>query len=142
MDSRGDDGGRRALQVTLGVLSVIPFLSGLTGMLVGTANLPKDNSRLEPSADSEYRFLNAIWFATAPLIWSAIPHVERRAGLTRSLSAAVFTGGVARLISWRTTGRPHPQFVAATALELVGIPAVVIWQSRIAQLSSQQNQGR
>jgi hypothetical protein len=140
MNSCGGDGRRRALQVTLGILSVIPFLSGLTGMLVGPAILPKDNSRVEPSADSEYRFINAIWFATAPLIWSAIPHIEQRTGLARSLGAAVFTGGVARLISWRTTGRPHPQFVAATVLELVGIPAVVIWQSRVAQLSGQRNQ--
>jgi hypothetical protein len=34
------DGGRRGLQTTLGVLSVIPFLSGLAGILAGPKILP------------------------------------------------------------------------------------------------------
>lgn len=135
------DGGRRGLQTTLGVLSVIPFLSGLAGMLAGPKTLPGDSSPFGASADSEYRFINAFWFATAPVIWSAIPHIEQRAGLMRRLTAVVFAGGLARLISWRTTGRPHSTFIAATALELVGIPAVMVWQSRIARLAIQTDHG-
>jgi hypothetical protein len=128
------DGGRRGLQATLGLLSVIPFLSGLAGMLVGPKTLP-GNSQLDSSADSEYRFVNAFWFATAPIIWSAIPCIEQRTGLVRRLAAVVFAGGVARLISWRTTGRPHSAFIVAIALELVGFPAVMVWQSRVARLA-------
>ena len=48
------DGGRRGLQVTLGILSAIPFLSGLAGMLVGPKTLPGDTSQLGATADSEY----------------------------------------------------------------------------------------
>lgn len=129
------NGGRRALQVTLGVLSVIPFLSGLVGMLVGPRALPGVTEALDATADSEYRFLSAFWFTTAPVIWSAIPHIEERTSLVRRLTAVVFAGGLARLVSWRVTGRPSPVFIAAIVLELVGIPAVMAWQSRIARVA-------
>lgn len=129
------DGGRQRLQVTLGLLSVIPFLSGLAGMLVGPKALPGTTGRLKPTADSEYRFLSAFWLATAPVIWSAIPHIEQRTNLVRRLTAVVFAGGLARLVSWRTTGRPHAVFIAAIVLELVGIPAVMAWQSRVARFA-------
>ncbi|MGJ6123615.1 DUF4345 domain-containing protein [Mycolicibacterium sp. Y3] len=132
-----DGYGRRGLQVTLAVLSVIPALSGLAGILAGPKTLPGDKSQLDATADSEYRFVNAFWLATAPVIWSAIPHIEKRTGLVRRLTAVVFIGGLARLVSWRTTGRPHHVFVAATALELVGVPAIMVWQLRIARLATE-----
>lgn len=130
------DGGRRGLQVTLAVLSAVPFLSGLAGMLFGPKPLPGTTTEFNATADSEYRFINAFWFATAPVIWSAIPRIEHRTKLTRSLTAIVFLGGLARLVGWRTAGRPHPVFIAAIALELVGIPAVMGWQSRVARLAT------
>lgn len=56
---KAGDGGRRQLQVTLGVLAGIPFESGLAGMLIGPAVLPGDNSRIGASLGSEYRYANA-----------------------------------------------------------------------------------
>ncbi len=133
--STRSDGGRRQLQVTLAGLAGIPFASGLSGMLLGPATLPGGKSEVTPSLDSEYRFINTFWFAAAPLIWSALPHVERESTVLRITAGTAFIGGLARLGSWRATGRPHPIFLAATALELVGMPVLLGWQKRVADLA-------
>lgn len=66
------------------------------------------------------------------MIWAAVPRVERETTVLRAVSGTVFLGGVARVLAWREEGRPHPLFVGATALELVGMPVLAAWQHRVA----------
>ena len=129
------DGGHRQLQIVAATLAAIPFLTGLAGMIAGPSTLPGDNSRLEPSADSEYRFASTFWFAAAPVIWSTVPHIDKQGPRLRAVCGVVFLGGLARLVSWRRTGRPHPLFVGAIALELIGMPLLVAWQAKVDRRS-------
>jgi len=130
-------GGRRALQVTLGTLAAVPFASGMAGMVIGPTALPADRSRVQASLDSEYRFTNAFWFATAPLIWAHLPRIEQKSPVLQAALGTVFLGGLARALSWRRTGRPHPVFVTAIGLELVLVPALAVWQHRITKVSQE-----
>lgn len=126
------DGGRRGLQITLGTLAAIPFTSGLTGMLQGPAALPGTNPPVSPTVEGQYRYTHAIYLAVAPVLWSAVPRVERQGTLLRAVAGTLFLGGAARVLAWRTAGRPHPVSVAAAALELIGTPVLVAWQQRVA----------
>ena len=129
------DGGRRALQIVLGTLSVIPFASGAAGVLVGPRALPGVDAPVPRAVDSEYRYTHAVYLTAAPVLWRALPRIEREAAAVQAVSAAIFLGGVARLVSWRASGRPHPVLVGATALELAGTPVLVAWQRRVARLA-------
>jgi hypothetical protein len=115
-------------------------IGGLAGAVGGASALPGNRDRLDASTDSEFRFLSAAWFAIAPLIWSILPDAERRPAQLRIVGGGIVLGGVARLRGWRRAGRPHPVMVAGAALELVGIPALLAWHTRVVRLVERGDQ--
>lgn len=124
---------RRALQISLGVIAAIPFASGLNAIIGGPTSLPGQSSKVSATLDSEYRFVNVIWFAVAPLIWASLPRVEERTAVVQGLGGAAFAGGLARLLSLRATGRPHPMMMAALGIELGVVPALMVWHAAVAR---------
>lgn len=128
---------RRALRITLGVVAAIPFASGLGAIIGGPASLPGQPGEVSATLDSEYRFVNVIWFGVAPLVWASLPRVEERTAVLQAVGGAAFAGGLARLLSLRAKGRPHPMMLAALGVELGVVPALMVWQAAVARAARQ-----
>lgn len=125
--------GRRPLQVFLSIVAAVPLASGLYGMVGGAAAWPFSQPHVTATLDSEFRFTNAFWFAAGLVIYRIIPRIERDTALIRTVLGVVFLGGLARLPALVINGRPHPAFLGALALELIGVPVILLWQSRLAR---------
>jgi hypothetical protein len=120
---------RRALQIALAVMSLIPFYYGIRHTITGAAlYLPAD--QVTASIDSQFRFQSAYYMSLALIVWWLIPQIERQTFLFRIITATVFAGGLARLYSYYTIGVPTASMVGGMVLELT-IPLVVIWQAMI-----------
>lgn len=120
----------RAVTAVVALLGVLPVLSGGRGMLQGPVGAP-GGAATTPSVDSEYRFVNVFWFAAGVGLWWSVFAPRERAITTRAVLGLASIGGLPRILSWRSAGRPHPVFQAATVLELVGLPIVIVWHRTV-----------
>ncbi|MQA97197.1 MAG: DUF4345 domain-containing protein [Streptosporangiales bacterium] len=127
--------GRRALQVVLAALALVPMLTGLMAVVFGAAGWPYNDTAASAALDSEFRFLNALWFCLGLAACFLIPRVERETVLLRVILGAIFLGGLARLLSAAALGWPGPIHLGALGIELIGAPALIYWQSRVAAAS-------
>ncbi len=124
---------KRALQVTLAVLSLLPLTFGTLGLFLGVGMyLPAEAAT--PKLDSQFRFMSGWDVGLAFVAWWFIPNIERHGGLFKLVCLAVFLGGLGRLAAWFFTGAPGAAFVAVAAVELL-VPALIPWQAHVARAS-------
>jgi hypothetical protein len=117
------------------VLATVAVASGLFGMLAGPTALPGAGP-VDATVDSEYRFSNAFWFTAGVVVWWAVPRVHLATTVLRLTLGAAFLGGMARLLAAAASGWPHPVFLGTLGVELVLVPLVLLWQSKIAEAAS------
>jgi len=123
---------RRTLQITSGLLGVIPVVTGALTMMgladpiYATAGLPA-NALL----DSNLRFLGGLWLMLGLAMFWLVPRIEHETVLFRALWLMIFTGGVGRLLSMAFVGSPPWPFIGFTLLEIVGAPLCIAWQGRL-----------
>lgn len=130
---------KKALQIVLAILGLIPILTGGLDLILGAHSLNFVGSLLPISAlndivlDSQIRFLAAIWFGMGIALYWVIPAIERQTTLFRLLIGGVFLGGIGRAASALLVGIPPIEFIAAIVLELIGMPLLLLWQSSVAK---------
>lgn len=123
---------RRTLQAVIGVLALIPTLTGGAGILLGP-----DFLRIDPpwpaDLDSHFRFLSGVFLAVGLGFYSCIARIEEESARFRLLCAIVVAGGVARLWSLALVGAPSAGHLLGLVLELVAVPMLAVWQARLAR---------
>jgi hypothetical protein len=121
---------RRALQVVVATLSVIPIATGLAGAAFGVRVFDPASS-IGQDADSLGRYLSGLLLAVGLGFWSTVPRIEAQGARFRLLAVLVFTGGLARLVGLLVGELPSKAMLGGLALELFVTPALALWRERI-----------
>jgi hypothetical protein len=122
---------RKSLQITLLILSLIPLVFGLSGVILGTGRFLAP-AAIVPQLDNQFRYLSGLYLLVSFLIWWMVPNIEKHGTLIRIITLALFLGGLARAISWAIVGQPPVFQMDAMILEL-SAPLFAIWQHKVAQ---------
>lgn len=126
-------GERNLLQATVTVACLVPILTGLDGVLRGAAMFRL--AAIPPDLDSHFRYLSGIFLMLGLAFASTVPAIERRGSRFRLLGAMVIMGGLARALSWATVGPPGVGHRLGLAMELIVVPLLMLWQTRVARRS-------
>jgi len=122
---------RRLLRWTIAATAALPTLTAAQQILQGANGTADGPTVVSPTVDGELRYANTFKLAVGPIIWSHLDDVETSPVVTAALGT-IIVGGGARLLSWHQRGRPHAIAVVATGLEVLVLPAVLLWRKQIA----------
>jgi hypothetical protein len=122
---------RRALQIVLFVLSLVPIVGSVATIVLG-ADRFTGAAAVPAEVDHALRYLSGVYLGVGLILWYAIPRVEREGALLAVLAGCVFLGGVARLVSVLDVGASSPLQYGLIALELA-VPLLIPWQRRVAR---------
>src|SRR5919106_3581304 len=132
---------KRPLQVVTAALGLIPVVTGAVAMLgvddplYTSIGLPRSSL-----LDSNLRFFAGVWLGLGIALLWVVPSIERQGTVFRVVWGAVFLGGVGRLLSLASLGARPASFIGFTILEIVGAPAFVYWQHRLARSSARRGE--
>jgi hypothetical protein len=123
---------KRALQIVVGIASIVPIAAGAAGMLLGPSFIG-DRATDTPNLDSHSRYLSGLLLGIGVAYACAVPGIERQSGRFLLLGAVVVLGGFGRLLAMLTIGVPSPIMFCALAMELLATPTITLWQLRVAR---------
>src|SRR5262245_12263724 len=133
-DANTRTGGRRALQVVLALLSLVPLPGILVGVSSGAAAL-LEGAPGTTGLDSQLRYLSAVYSLVPLMRWWLIPRVEREGRLFVFVALSIALGGLSRLLSRSIVGAPPLPMAIGTGLEIIAPLALIPWQRHVAALA-------
>lgn len=122
---------RRLLQAATALASIVPLSMGAVSVVRSAAVLRGMAPPFPTDLDSHYRYLSGILLGIGLVFLASIPRIERSGTIFRTLGFIILVGGLARLLSYFDAGTPGFGHQFGLVMELVVVPAIVLWQARI-----------
>jgi hypothetical protein len=122
-----------ALVIVVRIFCLLPFVTGLADLVLGPQVFGPLGLTFpaaivsDPALNSQIGFWGAIWFGMALLLWKCTTDLVENQGWFYLLCGILFLSGVGRAIAAIRFGLPPAPLSAAMALELIGIPPVILW---------------
>ena len=132
--SRGFRIERLALQLAVLVASIVPLAAGAAGVIDGPRMIHGTGVGT-PDLESHFRYLSGLLLGIGLAFIATVPTIERQSRLFATLSGIVVVGGLARLSSAILHGAPGTPHQLALIMELGVVPALLLWQRRIARMA-------
>jgi hypothetical protein len=135
---------RRIFQFLILILAIICFVPGgasAFGGLNGSAALGggetifNSESILRGFADNQYRFGFGVFFAQGIALLFFLRNIELHSTIFRFVVLALFIGGLGRLSNIMEFGLVDTQILGPTVIELILVPLLALWHSRVAKIS-------
>ena len=124
---------RRLLQAAVAAACLVPLAVGALGVLRGPEMLRGVEAPVAADLDSHFRYLSGLLLGIGLAFAACIPRIERVGPVFRLLGLVVILGGFARLASLLAAGMPGAGHAAGLIMELVVVPALLVWQARVAR---------
>ncbi len=124
---------KRLLQGATALACLVPLSMGASSVLRSAAVLKGVEPPLPIDLDSHFRYLSGLLLGIGLTFLACLPDIERRRPVFLALGAIIFVGGLARLLSLAQLGWPGAGHRFGLVMELVVVPAIVLWQGRVAK---------
>jgi hypothetical protein len=132
---------RRSLKVVLALSGVFTIFTGLNRALGGMRTMGWQGATdfLQVISDHEYliqdnhtRFLGGVWAGIGLLLLLSPLNLKALRPTLNLVFAIIFLGGLARFTAMRPDIVLGPDIVGSLIAELVGMPLLFLWVSRVA----------
>ena len=124
---------KRLLQAATVLASVVPLSMGVWSVLRSAAVLKGVEPPLPIDLDSHFRYLSGLLLGIGLVFLACLRNIERHRPVFLALGFVILVGGLSRLLSVIELGWPTAGHRFGLVMELIVVPAIVVWQSRVAR---------